>query len=181
VDHLSQIVRSTQGTFENIVEWTRIEGGLIGTSSAAIPANDILGPLAREFAAEAGRRDLAFRCVSSRAIIACDPALLLRVLRQLLDNAMKFTPAGKILLGARRRGTMLRLIVADTGVGIPPDQQDFIFGEYNQLDGGREAGGLGLGLAIAGRLAALAGLTVGVRSISGKGSLFWIDVPLSGL
>ena len=181
VDHLSQIVRSTQGTFENIVEWTRIEGGLVGTSSTAIPANDILGPLAREFAAEAERRDLAFRCVGSRATIACDPALLLRVLRQLLDNAMKFTPAGKILLGARRRGTMLRLIVADTGVGIPPDQRDFIFGEYNQLDAGRETGGLGLGLAIAGRLAALAGLAVGVRSISGKGSLFWIDVPLSGI
>lgn len=180
VDHLSQIVRSTQGTFENIVEWTRIEGGLVGASSAAFPANDILVPLAREFAAEAARRGLALRRIDSRATIAGDPALLLRIVRQLLDNAMKFTPAGKILVGARRRGAMLRLIVADTGIGIPPDQQEFVFGEYNQLDAGREVGGLGLGLAIAERLAALAGLAVGVRSVSGRGSQFWIDVPLSG-
>jgi two-component system, sensor histidine kinase len=90
---------------------------------------------------------------------------------------MKFTPAGKVLLGARRRAKALRLIVADTGVGIPADQREFVFEPYNQLDPGREAGGLGLGLAIARRLAALAGLKVGVRSVAGKGSLFWIDVP----
>jgi signal transduction histidine kinase len=93
---------------------------------------------------------------------------------------MKFTSAGKVLLGARRHGKALRLMVADTGVGIPADQQAFVFEPYNQLDPGREAGGLGLGLAIARRLAALCGLTIGVRSVPGKGSLFWIDVPLSG-
>ncbi len=180
VDHLSQIVRSTQATFENIVEWTRLEGGLIGTASATIPAGDILASLAQEFEAEAARRNLAFRRVASRTVIACDPALVRRILRQLLDNAMKFTPGGKVLLGTRRHGSMLRLIVGDTGIGIPADRQDFIFVEYNQLDAGREAGGLGLGLAIARRLATLAGLQIGVRSVPGKGSLFWIDVPLSG-
>lgn len=180
VDHLSQIVRSTQSIFENIVEWTRLEGGLIGTASAAIPAGEILASLAREFEPEAARRNLAFRCVGSGSVITCDPALLRRVLRQLLDNAMKFTPSGKVLLGARRVGSMLRLIVADAGIGVPADQRDFIFVAYNQLDPGREAGGLGLGLAIAQRLAALADLKIGVRSAPGKGSLFWIDVPLSG-
>ena len=59
-------------------------------------------------------------------------------------------------------------------------QQDFIFVAYNQLDAGREAGGLGLGLAIARRLATLADIKVGVRSVPGKVSQFWIDVPLSG-
>jgi PAS domain S-box-containing protein len=179
VDQLSQIVRSTQSIFENIVEWTRLEGGLIGTASVAIPAGEILASLAQEFEPEAARRNLAFRCVASRSMIACDPALLRRVLRQLLDNAMKFTPSGKVLLGARRAGSMLRLTVADSGIGVPADQQDFIFVAYHQLDAGREAGGLGLGLAIAQHLAALADLKIGVRSIPGKGSAFWIDVPLS--
>jgi two-component system, sensor histidine kinase len=179
VEHLSQIVRSTQATFENIVEWTRIEGGLVGTNPAAISPHDLFASLAQEFGPEAARRNLAFRWVSSRGTIACDPVLVRRILRQLLDNAMKFTPTGKVLLGARRMGSTLRLVVADTGLGIPADQQEFVFVEYNQLDPGREAGGLGLGLAIARRLAALAGLTIGVRSAPGKGSLFWIDVPLS--
>ena len=74
-------------------------------------------------------------------------------------------------------GSALRLIVADTGVGIPADQLDFVFEPYNQLDPGREAGGLGLGLAIARRLATLANLKINVRSVAGKGSQFWIDVP----
>ena len=177
VDDLSRIVRSTQGTFENIVEWTRLESGQVGSAPTVIPAGDILASLAQEFAPEAARRGLAFRSVSTRATIACDPVLVRRILKQLLDNAMKFTPAGKVLLGARRHGKALRLIVADTGVGIPADQQAFVFEPYNQLDPGREAGGLGLGLAIARRLAALAGLEIGIRSAPGKGSLFWIDVP----
>jgi signal transduction histidine kinase len=119
--------------------------------------------------------------VTSRADIACDPVLVRRILKQLLDNAMKFTSGGKVLLGARRLGSALRLVVADTGVGIPADQLDFVFEPYSQLDPGREAGGLGLGLAIARRLATLAELKVGVRSVPGRGSLFWIDVPLSGV
>jgi PAS domain S-box-containing protein len=177
VDDLSRIVRSIQGTFENIVEWTRIEGGQVGSAPTVVAAGDILASLAQEFAPEAARRGIAFRCVSSRASIACDPVLVRRILRQLLDNAVTFTPKGRVLLGARRRGSGLRLMVADTGVGIPADQLDFVFEPYNQLDPGREAGGLGLGLAIARRLAALAGLETGARSVPGKGSLFWIDVP----
>jgi signal transduction histidine kinase len=172
-------VRSTQATFENIAEWTRLEGGLIGAAPATVPAGEILASLAQEFEAEAARRNLALRHVGSDAMIVCDPVLVRRVLRQLVDNALKFTPAGKVLIGARRMGPMVRLIVADSGIGIPADRQDYIFTEYNQLDPGREAGGLGLGLAIARRLASLANLAIGVRSIPGKGSRFWIDVPLA--
>jgi signal transduction histidine kinase len=113
-------------------------------------------------------------------MLACDPALVRRILRQFLDNALKFTPKGGIVLGVRRNGPMLRLVVADAGIGIPPDQHGFIFTENGQLDAGREAGGLGLGLAIARRLAKLAGLTLGVRSRLGSGSSFWVEVPRSG-
>jgi PAS domain S-box-containing protein len=179
-DDLSRLVRQVEGTFENIVDWTRIESGQVGAASAAIPAGDVLAAAAQEYEAEAARRKLCFRSVPSRAMVRCDPALLRRILRQLLDNAIKYTPSGTVLLGARRRGSLLRFVVADSGIGIPTDQQDAIFAEYSQLDAGREVGGLGLGLAIARRLAALAGLTVGVRSTPGKGSQFWVDVPLAG-
>ncbi|HSE75378.1 MAG TPA: PAS domain S-box protein, partial [Dongiaceae bacterium] len=179
VDHLAGLVRTTQGIFENIAEWTRIERGQVAAVPSAAPVGEILASLAQECGPEAERRRLALRCVASRAVIAGDPVLVRRILRHLLDNAMKFTPRGKVLLGARRRGSMLRLIVGDTGIGVPPDRQDSIFAAHEQLDPGREAGGIGLGLAIAARLAALCGLTLGVRSVPGKGSLFWVDVPLS--
>jgi PAS domain S-box-containing protein len=179
VEDLSRTVRATQSAFENIVEWTRIEGGLVSSVPAAVPVGALLAALAQEFASEAARRNLVFRCLPSRAVVTADPALLRRILRHLVDNALTFTPAGKVLLGARRQGSMLRLIVADTGVGVPADQREFVFGPYNQLDAGRAAGGLGLGLAIARRLAERGGLAIGVRSSSGKGSLFWVDVPLS--
>lgn len=181
VDDLAAIVRSTQGMFESIVEWTRIERGQVGVEPVEVEAGAILDSLAGEFAEPAQRRRLALRCVASRARVTCDPALLRRVLRPMLENAVKFTPAGKVLLGARRRGPMLRLMVADSGPGIPADQQEAIFAAYSQLDAGREAGGLGLGLAIARRLATLAGLPIGVRSVPGKGSLFWVDVPRAGV
>jgi PAS domain S-box-containing protein len=180
VEDLCKVVRSIQAAFENIVEWTRIESGPISVVPVDIRAGDILKPLAEEFSAEASRRRIVFHCVPANAMIACDPALLQRILRQFLDNAMKFTPSGKVLLGARRHSQMLRLVVADTGVGIPADQSDLIFRPYNRLDPGREAGGLGLGLAIARRLAEVAGLEIGVHSEPGKGSQFWINVPRSG-
>jgi PAS domain S-box-containing protein len=179
VDHLAGLVRTTQGIFENIAEWTRIERGQVAAVPSAASVGEILASLAQECGPEAERRRLALRCVASRAVIAGDPVLVRRILRHLLDNAMKFTPRGKVLLGARRRGSMLRLIVGDTGIGVPPDRQDSIFAAHEQLDPGREAGGIGLGLAIAARLAALCGLTLGMRSVPGKGSLFWVDVPLS--
>jgi signal transduction histidine kinase len=98
VDDPSRIVRSTQGTFENIVEWTRIEGG--GRQRAAVvSAGDILAALAQEFAPEAARRGATSQ--TARAGIACDPVLVRRILRQMLDNAMKFAAEGKVLLGAR--------------------------------------------------------------------------------
>ena len=179
VGDLSQIVRSLQSTFENIAEWTRLEGGLIAAAPVEVKASGILASLAQEFGPEAVRRNLALRWVPSSAPIACDPVLVQRILRQFLDNAMKFTPSGKVVLGARRRGSRLRLVVADSGIGIPEDQRDLIFVEYSQLDPGREAGGVGLGLAIARRLAELAGLEIGMCSIPGKGSLFWVETPLS--
>ncbi len=179
VEDLSSIVRSLQASFENMAEWARLDSGPMDVAIVDVQAGDILTAAAEEFDVEAARHRIALRRVSSSATIACDPALLRRILRQFLDNAMRFAPQGKVLLGARRRGAVLRLVVADTGPGIPADQLDAVFEAYAQLDSGREAGGLGLGLAIARRLAENAGWRIGVRSILGKGSQFWIDVPLS--
>jgi CheY-like chemotaxis protein len=102
-------------------------------------------------------------------------------LRNFLSNACRYTDAGSILLGARRRGAMLRLEVWDTGRGIAADRLDSIFLEFNQLDVGRAADrkGVGLGLAIVERIANILDYRIQVYSRPGRGSMFSIDVPIS--
>ena len=179
VEHLAAVVRSTQSTFEAIVEWSKLEGGQIVAMPAPFTVGDVMASLAELFAEDAERHGLALRCIRSSAEIRSDPAILRRILHHFLDNAMKFTPAGTVLLGARRHGRMLRVMVADSGIGIPPHQRAAVLAPFSQLDAGREAGGLGLGLANASRLAALMGAGIDYRSTPGKGSAFWIDVPLA--
>jgi CheY-like chemotaxis protein len=100
--------------------------------------------------------------------------------QNLVSNAIKYTPAGRVLVGCRRRGRMLRIDVHDTGVGIPQSKQRDIFMEFHRLDeGAKIARGLGLGLSIVERVARVLGGDVEVFSIVGRGSRFAVAVPLS--
>ena len=117
----------------------------------------------------------------TRLAVATDPVLLERVLRNLLANAVRYTPAGGIVLGARRRGRAVRIDVVDTGIGIAESDATRVFDEFVQLAaaprnhaGGR---GLGLGLAIVRKLATLCGHSVELASTPGRGSRFSITVP----
>ena len=103
------------------------------------------------------------------------------MLRNLLANALKYTPQGGVLLGCRRHGATLRIEIWDSGIGIPTEQLQEIFEEYRQIDNvARERSrGLGLGLSIVQRLGELLGHQVRVRSWLGRGSVFSIDVPIA--
>lgn len=117
----------------------------------------------------------------SPVIVQSDPAMLERILRNLISNALRYTQNGRVLVGARRLGDKLRIEVHDTGPGIPNDQLDNIFLEFHQL-GNPERDrhqGLGLGLAIVKRLAALLGHQITVRSRLGRGSCFSITLPIA--
>jgi CheY-like chemotaxis protein/anti-sigma regulatory factor (Ser/Thr protein kinase) len=103
--------------------------------------------------------------------------MLEEMLRNLLSNAVRYTDAGKILLGCRRRGDNVHIEVWDSGVGITQAQLPHIFAEYYQGAEGIQRGGFGLGLAIVRRLATLLNHRVDVRSAPGKGTRFSIEVP----
>ena len=116
------------------------------------------------------------------ALVVTDPALLDRILRNLLDNAVKYTRSGGVLLGCRHRGRWISIQVWDTGIGIPAERIHEVFEEFQQLrvlahDGGK---GMGLGLPVAERLARAIGHPLGVRSAVGHGSVFEVVVPLAG-
>ena len=127
-------------------------------------------------AAERGL-DLHLHCPPCHA--HTDPLLLDRILANLLSNAIRHTPRGRVLVACRRRGARLRVEVRDSGPGIAPDSQELIFHEFVQLDNPERSQdkGLGLGLAIVRRLSKLLELPLELRSRPGRGSVFAVEVP----
>jgi PAS domain S-box-containing protein len=111
-----------------------------------------------------------------------DPSRLRQILLNLIGNAVKFTAIGRITVEAERaaysQGVEIRVI--DTGIGIPEDDLDRVFDDFVTLDTryDRRAGGTGLGLGIARRVAHAMGGDIGVESVSNDGSLFWVRLPL---
>ena len=125
----------------------------------------------------ADAKGLSLRHVPTRAWIDSDPQLLRRVLQNFLSNAVKYTRRGRILFGCRRHGERLRIEVWDSGPGIADTDRGAIFEEFRRLD--RGAAGLGLGLAIAERIAQLLEAPLTLRSWPGHGSVFSIELPLA--
>jgi signal transduction histidine kinase len=107
-------------------------------------------------------------------------ARLAQVVTNLLTNAIKFTERGSITVWAMRDGERVRFSVADTGIGIAPEQQHILFEEFKQIknEHTRRYGGTGLGLAISQQLMQLMGGTLAVKSAPGVGSTFYGEVPI---
>jgi CheY-like chemotaxis protein len=135
--------------------------------------------LQREFDPVAREKGLELRFVIPGATIRSDRRLLRRLLQNLISNAIKYTPSGKVLVGARRRGSRLQLQVLDTGLGIPQTKQKMVFREFQRLEeGARVARGLGLGLSIVQRIAQTLRMGLTLSSQSGRGSVFSIETPV---
>ncbi|HJW45717.1 MAG TPA: PAS-domain containing protein, partial [Lysobacter sp.] len=173
---------STTGLLTGLLDMSRLEAGGLVPERRAVPLAEVLDPLVSEFRALAAERGLAFRHVPSALWVDTDPQLLRRVLQNFLANAVRYTTRGRILLGVRRDGSVhggsVRIEVHDTGPGIARDQQKLIFEEFRR--GGDAPGqGLGLGLAIADRIAELLRAPLSLRSEPGRGTMFGVAVPLA--
>lgn len=167
---------STMGSLLNaLLDLSRLDAGVVEARPECFPLDRVLENVERQFAPVAAVKGLRLAVSRTRTWIYSDPALLERILSNLVSNALRYTDAGGVLVGARRvQKDWLRLEVWDTGKGIPPEFQAKVFEEYFQLanpERHRDKG-LGLGLAIVSRLARLLGSSVQVRSSMGKGSCF---------
>lgn len=162
---------STGDLLAGLLDMSRLEAGGLVPQPRAFPLAEVLDPLASEFRALAAERGLAFRVRPTRAWVRTDPQLLRRVLQNFLANAVRYTAQGGVLLGMRRDGRRLRIEVHDTGPGIPEAEQRAIFEEFRRGDGAAGQG-LGLGLAIADRIARLLDAPLGLRSRTGHGTVF---------
>jgi two-component system, sensor histidine kinase len=172
-----QCALAMDAMFAGLLDMSRIDAGVVDPSECSFPVAAMLERLRIEFTPAVLEKGLSLHVVHSSALIHTDPALAERILRNLLMNAVRYTFHGRITVGCRRRGDRVRVVVADTGIGIPADKLSFIFEEYVQLGNPERdrAKGLGLGLAIVRRLGLLLGTAVEVSSILGKGSVFWVD------
>ena len=181
VAQLNETATSLLGMLDTLLDINQIEAGIVQAEKAVFPINDLLERLAAEFSYHAQAHGLLWRVVPCRLSIWSDPRLLEQMIRNLLSNAVKYTERGKILLGCRRRGGMLRIEVWDTGAGIPEEQMQAIFEEFHQLDNPARdrMRGFGLGLSIVQRLGELLGHPVEVQSRLGTGSAFSVEAPLA--
>ena len=167
---------STTDLLTTLLDMSRLEAGGLAPEPRAFPLADVLEPLVAQFGAIAAERGLRLRFVPTSAWVRSDPQLLRRVLQNFLANASRYTESGSVLLGVRRHGGALRIEVHDTGPGIDAAQREAIFEEFRRGDDA-PGQGLGLGLAIARRIAGLLESDVQLRSAPGRGSRFGIDVP----
>ncbi len=181
VGRLDNTISVMSGLLNTLLDINQLEAGIVKATPASFPVNGLLAKLKAELADSVEEAGLQWRVVPCSRVIHSDQSLLAAILRNLISNAVKYTTQGKVLLGCRRRGRMLRIEVCDTGMGIPAGKTAAIFEEFHQLDNpARERSrGLGLGLPIVRRLADLLGHRVHVESIVGRGSIFAIEVPLA--
>lgn len=181
IKRIDDSVGAVETLLNGLLDVSKLEAGLVVPAPAAFDISPLLSRLASEFQPLAAEEGLRFHLVTSHAVVRSDPALLERILRNLLNNAVRYTKHGRVLLGCRRRRETLVIEVWDTGIGIPQNQLKLIFREFHQLGNSARdrRQGLGLGLAIVDRLSQLLDHRIDVASEPQKGSVFSIEVPLA--
>lgn len=177
-ERLAQIrgaLDSTSDLLTGLFDMSRLEAGGLVPQPRRFPLSEVLDPLASEFGALAAARGLEFRYRPSSAWTVSDPQLLRRVLQNFLANAVRYTTHGRVLLGVRMGERQLRIEVHDSGPGIEEAQLESIFEEFRRGEGAAGQG-LGLGLAIAERIARLLEAPLRVRSRPGRGTVFSLSL-----
>jgi two-component system, sensor histidine kinase len=181
--HVSTSVEALGSMFNALLDISKLDASMVKPEISQFDLKAMLERICHEEGTLASAKGLTVRVNSPKLWVASDPALLERVLRNLISNAVRYTEIGGVLVAARRRGANLVVRVIDTGIGIPADRQAEVFREFVQL-GNRERDrnkGLGLGLAIVRRLCTLLGLDLSLQSNLARGSNFKLQIPVSEL
>ncbi|MCX7252339.1 MAG: PAS domain S-box protein [Burkholderiales bacterium] len=171
----------------DILDMAKVDSGKLVLEAAVFDPAQLLGELNSLFATSAQGKglDIEFRRLGGARHYRGDPHRLRQMASNLITNAIKFTEQGSVIIEASEHDSqggkiLLKFAVTDTGIGISPDRQPYLFQAFTQADSSmtRKYGGTGLGLSIVRSLAQLMGGTVGVESQPGQGSCFWFQVCL---
>jgi len=176
---LMDAVHALSVSLDTMLDVSQLDAGVIKPEMRSVPLSTTLETLNQMFAVRANQKGLELRVRASPLWVHTDPQLLQRMLSNLIENALKFTMQGGVIVTARMRGEGVWLDVIDSGVGIAFENIDSIFDEFYQVgNAGRDrTQGLGIGLALVRRLSRLLWHPVQVYSRVGKGSRFRVILP----
>ncbi len=166
----------------DILDLSKVEAGKLDIQREDVLLSELVESLEQKFRPLADEKGLHFKITTASEmplILNTDPQRLKQILNNLLSNAFKFTAQGHVQLEITANVQNLSFAVSDTGIGIPKDKQEVIFGAFQQADGStsRRYGGTGLGLTISRQLARLLGGDIQLHSEAGQGSTFTLSLP----
>src|SRR6267142_805969 len=180
VENIDDSLEAIEEILGALLDISRLDAGAMRPEIGIFRIDELLRQLEVEFQPLAQDKGLQLVFMPCSLAVKSDRRLLRRLLQNLVSNAIKYTPKGRVLVGCRRHGDRLRIDVYDTGLGIPRSKQQAVFQEFHRLDqGARVARGLGLGLSIVERIARVLDHRIAVNSTVGHGSQFSVEVPLS--
>ena len=167
----------------DLLDLSRLESGKAQITLSPVKIQTVIDEITQSFLPMVMKKGLT---LSVEGIEACSPEIttderkLKHILRNLIGNAVKFTESGQIVAKVVLSDSILSLSVSDTGIGIPPDAQEYIFERFRQVDNStsRKVDGTGLGLPIVKKITEIMGGTIRLNSELGRGSVFTVELPV---
>lgn len=171
-------VAAMEDLLNAVLDFSKVTMGSIKPHVELIGIDHLLASIDLQIRPIAEAKGLALVVESEGSCVQSDPVLLERIVRNIAQNAVRYTESGSITIRAAPRGRIVRILVSDSGIGIPQSERQRIFEPYYQVDNQARdrRKGLGLGLAIVRELADLLGIRIRLKTTSGHGSTFALDV-----
>ena len=179
VDQILSSVDALESLFDELLDISKLDAGYVKPAPSHFAAAALFERLEHAYMPFARKNSLELSFDDAGAVLHTDAVLLERVLGNLISNALRYTPEGSVRVRCSDAGAAVGIEVADTGIGIPPQEHERVFDEFYQL-GNPERDrrkGLGLGLATVKRMTQLLGCRVSLDSAPGRGSTFAVEVP----
>ena len=183
VDHIRRATEQLLQVVNDILDFSQLQAGRLVLHAQTFELSRAITDMLKPYQVRAQAKGLAMTLDMSPATNVwahADKGRLLQILQNLVDNAIKFTPHGRVDVRVALDDAQLDVAVQDTGIGIAPDRQQVIFDrfEHANIQTNRQFGGTGLGMSICERLVSLQGGALGLSSQVGEGSRFWFKLPL---
>jgi signal transduction histidine kinase/CheY-like chemotaxis protein len=179
---IGNAIRSLGSLLDALLDISKLDADAVRPEPSRFTLGSFLAPIAAELRPVALEKGLTLELDAAEPVpVQTDEILLGRIVRNLVDNAIKYTAAGGVRLEARQVGTRAVLTVSDTGPGIPREEHERVFEEFYQLSNPERdrSRGIGLGLAIVRRLTKLLGIELVLDSDAGRGTRFVLSLPVA--